>query len=168
MPTAVEINIDKALKAFATLDTSYKKVNTDARKHMNEYETINSALWEGLDEIKGVEGKIKTEKDEKKKATLEKELKGYEDTVKKMTEKLKSIVNSLKADGTVVGQLSNSGTVVKNTVATLNNEAKRAALEDVKQAQEDLKKLAEISKLLEKIGTLKNEITSLPKPAVKL
>lgn len=166
MASAFETKVSQANASYNTLKAELSKLGIEVNKQCTSYETINSALWEGNDIIKELESKVKNAKDDKTKHDAETELKAAQETRSKMATKLKAIQGEIKKLEAGAGQAKNSAVVVQKTVDTLNKEAARQAMNDVKATAATLKKLVtDVKAAVEKADSLKSALTSLPKPA---
>jgi len=166
MASAFETKVSQAVAAYNKLKAELYKLDIEVNKQCTNYEQINGALWEGNDIIKKLESTVKGAKDSKAKTDAEAELKSAVETRTKMAVKLKTIQGEIKKLEAGAGQAKNSTLVVQKTVDTLNKEAARSAMADVKATAATLKKLvADVKAAVEKADSLKAALTSLAKPA---
>ena len=167
MPTT---DFDSELSALEKRLTDFIKGNDKLenmfKKKRQEFETINSGLWEGKKMYEESQKELKKEKDPKKIKALAEEIEETEKTFKKMTAKLDGIVKELSGMGTTGGNLERSIRDEDKALDKMEKDIKRTGGE-VKQLKEWDATMKGLRKSINfeatRAFTIKDEVKNLPK-----
>jgi chromosome segregation ATPase len=159
-------DLEKLEKRLEALQKGNDKLETMFKKKRQEFETINSALWEGKKDYDDTKKDLKTEKNATKIGEMAEQLQETEKTFDKMTKKL----------GGIVKELNDMGTTGSNLERTIKDEEKNLdKLEkDIKRTGGEIAQLKEWAEMIKKLGkgitfeatrafTIADEVKNLPK-----
>lgn len=156
----VESDLPKLEKTVDGLDKEAKKLGGAYKKKSAEFETVNSALWEGKDLIEDNQKQLKKEKDTKKIKELAEEIEAQETTFKKMSAKLPAIRKEMETMISEAQTLFKSLSSAEDEVSVLEKALTRTAgdINEMKEWSKTLKGLgATIGKAIEIVRPIKDD-----------
>jgi chromosome segregation ATPase len=167
MPSSdFDSDLNKLDKRLEALKKGNDKLETMFKKKRQEFETINSALWEGKKDYDDTQKDLKKEKDAKKIGELAEQLQETEKTFDKMTTKLGGIVKELNDMGATGANLERSIKEEQNNLDALEKEIKRTGGE-IKQLKEWADTIKGLGKSINfeatRAFTIADEVKNLPK-----
>ena len=146
----VAAEIDAAEARIKTLGRDTKSLAGAQKKKFAEFETLNGALFEGVEVIADSKKALKKAKDARKQKALEEEIDAQEKTFKKISAKLGPIVRDLERSGAEGDALNEQLKAEKATLVALGNSLKRTGGE-----LDQLRTWAgEIKALIKKVGAI--------------
>ncbi len=146
----IAAEIDAAEARVKQLGRTTKAVAGAQKKKYAEFETLNGALFEGIEVIADSKKALKKEKDGRKIKALEAEIDAQEKTFKKISTKLTPIVRDLGRSGTEGDALNEQLKAERATLVELGNSLKRTGGE-----LDQLRTWAgEIKALIKKVGAI--------------
>lgn len=146
----VEQEIAAAEARIKSLGRDTKALAGAQKKKYAEFETLNGALFEGIEVIADSKKALKKEKDARKKKALEDEIDAQEKTFKRISTKLTTIIRALGRSGTEGDALNEQLKTEKDTLVALGNSLKRTGGE-----LDQLRTWAgEIKALIKKVGAI--------------
>lgn len=164
----VAAEIDAAETRIKQLGRDTKALAGGQKKKHAEFETLNGALFEGLEVIADSKKALKKEKDGRKKKLLEDEIDAQEKTFKKISAKLTPIVRDLGRSGTEADTLREALKAEKATLVALGNGLKRTGgeLDQLRAWAADIKglikKVGAISEVADQAADLPNTLPRTP------
>jgi chromosome segregation ATPase len=164
--TDFEGDLDKLDKRLEALKKENDKLETAFKKKRQEFETINSALWEGKKDYDDTQKELKKEKDAAKIGALAEQLQETEKTFDKMTKKLDGLVKELEVMGKTGSELEKSIKEEQKNVDALEKNIKRTGGEiaQLKEWADMIKKLGKgITFEATRAFTIADEVENLPK-----